>query len=194
MILAWMVGISVFGGLIVVCIGLSYLSQSLNALDYCNAIDQDAYNSNPLVKLGSKYYHWRPKGAVVITKKKWKIIQDNIAREIEDAKSKGIQIGRAEALKELESHLVEKQEKVGFPTNPYKILDVSSTDTDAEIEEAFRKLIDLYSDKRFEPYDAAFKDLASIRRHQIRKAFNKIAAGISPSEDKKATDFSGGMF
>jgi hypothetical protein len=190
--LMWILAIIIFGGVVIVCMGLSYLSQSLSSLDYNTGFEEERFYQNPMVKLGSKYFHWRPKGAVVITKSKWATIKENIAREVESAKQDGVLIGHAKALKEVESRLQEKREKTGFPSNPYKILNVSSTDSDDVIEEAYKNLIDLYSDKRFEAYDSSFKELAEIRRDQIRKAFNKIAAGVGPSEDEK--DFSGGTF
>jgi len=193
--LSLIIGIIVFGGIVIMCVGLSLLSQSLNALDYNNSFDQDAYNQNPLIKLGSKYFHWRPKGSVVITRQKWKVIQNNIAREVENAKQEGIKLGKAQALKEVESHLEEQQEKSGFPKNPYKILDVNSTDSDLKIQEAYNKLVALYEEAHFYAYDSAFQELAAIRRRQIRRAFNKIASGVAPSEDEEEPkDFSKGQF
>ena len=170
--------ITIFGGLILIAIGVSFLSQCIDPVDYNNMYDKDILDQNPLVKLGSKYFHWRPKGAVVLTKSKWAEIENNIAAEIEETKRLARISGYNEAVKVFRAKISEKKEKASFPTNPYKILCVNSNDSDNIIALSYEKMMLLYSPDRFKDLDESFVELAKLRQDQIRKAYNKLQAGV----------------
>lgn len=193
------VGIGLAFFIVAVSYGLSVISKLFNnSFDYYQYPGQVQNtgnpNDNPLAKHKSKWFGYRPKGAVLLTKSMWKTIEANIAAEIIKAKENGIKIGRAQAIKEIEERLAERQEQVGFPTNPYTILGVKPGDPDTKVEAAQKKMLDLYAERNFVIYDPAFEDLAAVRRKQISRAFNKIMAGLGLPEDVKTKDFSKGEF
>ncbi len=170
--------LSITGSLILLCMGLSFLSQSLNALDYSGApYEALNYNQNPLIKFNSKYYrNYRPKNSVLLTEKKWKTIEKGIAKKIEEATAKGVAIGYAQALKEIKEKIAE--ESSPFSTNPYKILDVESHTDKAVIRRALSAKLDLYALKNFEDLDDSFKELAEIRLRQVKGAYDKMMKGL----------------
>ena len=175
--------LGIFGALVLIAIGLSLLSQSYRALDYSDYnLSQDSYYKNPLVRLGSLYYHWRPKGAVVVSKKQWETIESNIALKLSMAERDGITKGRARLMQEIRDKIAQRREESDFPKNPYLILGITSNTNDAGVEEAYRKALDLYGSHNFTQYDKSFRDLAALRRKQIKKAYQSIIAEVAPPE------------
>lgn len=175
--------IAISGSLILFCMGLSFLSQSLNALDYSNlpyAVDN--YNQNPLIRLGSKYYHWRPKNSVVVTEKKWAAIERGIARKIANAEEAAETKGYNKAMSDIKEQLDEGS--TSFSKNPYKILDVAADADKATVSKALTLKLDLYALKNFSELDDAFRELAQIRLDQIREAYQKIGEGYKHIETK----------
>ncbi len=173
--------LSITGSLILLCMGLSFLSQSLNALDY-SAASYDAFNysQNPLIKFNSKYYHsYRPKNSVLLTEKKWTKIEKGIAKKIGEAGEKGKAIGYAQALKEIKEKIAE--ESSSFPTNPYKILDVAANADKAAIRRALSLKLDLYALRNFTSLDYSFRELAEIRLRQVKEAYDKATKGYEHS-------------
>jgi len=175
----------IFASIVIIAVGLSCLSQAISPLDFNNAWDQEAYYKNPLIKIGSKYFHWRPKGSVVLTKSLWKKIETDFSIKLKKARVEGILAGRSAVIKEIEERLQEKQDSVEFPTDPYDVLGLEVNDKTEIVESAYQKLMDLYASENFTNYDTAFEDLASIRRKQIRRAYNLIMAGVVTKDISK---------
>lgn len=173
--------LSITGSLILLCMGLSFLSQSLNALDYSSApYEAFNYNQNPLIRFDSKYYHnYRPKNSVLLTEKKWTTIEKGIAKKVGEAEAKGAAIGYAQALKEIKEKIAE--ENISFPTNPYKILDVTANASKATIRKALSLKLDLYALKNFTSLDDSFRELAEIRLRQVKEAYDKATKGYEHS-------------
>ena len=85
-------GLSIVMGIILTAMGLSFLSQSLRSLEFSEkwgGQTSENYYQNPLHRLNSKYWHYRPKGSVIVSKKQWEEIEKNIGIEINLAKDKG---------------------------------------------------------------------------------------------------------
>ena len=173
------------------------LSQSYRAIDYLgDSLNIDSYNKNPLIKLGSKYFHWRPKGAVVLSKSKWEEIEKGIGVKISEAREKGIELGRSAMVEEIQNQLNQRKDQTEFPTNPYIVLGISSNADDASVEKAYVMAKALYDPKLFQRWDSAFIQLAKIRQDQIEKAYTKIMAGVAPTEEDsdKSKSISKGTF
>lgn len=186
--------ICIFGGLVLLVMGLSFLSQSLRSIDYLgNSLNIESYNKNPLIKLGSKYFHWRPKGAVVLSKSKWAEIEKGINAKIAEAKLAGIELGRSQMMQDIHASLNQRKDETKFPTNPYIILGISSNADDALIDKAYNEAKALYDSTQFQRWDSTFVQLAKIRQEQIDKAYDKIVAGVAPTEGNTKSP-SGGTF
>lgn len=174
--------VAITGSLILLCMGLSFLSQSLNALDYSGAsYDAHNYNQNPLIRFGSKYYHhWRPKNSVLLTEKKWEAIERSIARRMGEAEEKAEARGYAQALKHIKEKVAE--ESISFPTNPFKILNIKANADNAAVRNALSLKLGLYALKNFKDLDNSFKELAEIRLRQAKEAYDKIIKGYENVE------------
>jgi peptide deformylase len=165
-------------------VGLSFLSQSLKSLEYNNQYGNNTardYYRNPLFRLNSKYWHYRPKGAVVITKHQWQEIEKNIGIKIDEAKRKGVKLGRKSLYIDIQDAVKEKQ-AVLRPTSPYAILNVKANAPMAEIEARYKWMMEAYNPNNFVDLDKAFIQLAEIRCEQIEKAWKQINYGISYSK------------
>lgn len=170
--------IAIAGSLILMCMGLSYLSQSLNALEYSGApYEALNYNQNPLIGLKSKYFHYRPKNSVLLTEKKWAAVEKGIAKKIGQAEEVAKAGGYARALEDIENRIAE--ENTHFPTNPYKILDVAAKASVEEVRIALNLKLSLYALRNFSNLDDSFKELAEIRLRQAKEAYDKIKDGYS---------------
>lgn len=92
--------------IVLTCVGLSYLSASLGGLWYSKKdLGEVKYYSNPLLAAGSKYFHYKPIGAVIVTKEKWRKIEENMAYLIADAEQKAAEKGYRKALTEIEARV-----------------------------------------------------------------------------------------
>lgn len=173
------VGLIGFGILMVVflvVIGLSLTSASLNyeeGEDYYG-YGQQNYYSNPLFKYNSKYFHYRPKGSVILTKSKWAEIEKNIGIEIGQAREYGRKAGYRQALGDLKDS-VALQKK--FPT-PYAVLHASSGMSSAEIGQKYKDLKKIYDPNNFKHLDSAFMELAEIRCHELDNAWKKVTLAL----------------
>lgn len=173
-------GLSIVMGIILVAMGLSFLSQSLKFDAYTDkwgTNTTDNYYQNPFFKLNSKYWHYRPKGSVVISKKKWGEIERNIGIEITLAEEKARKLGRAAAIIEIQDMVREEQARI-VPASPYAVLDVEAGDALLAIEEHYHKLIAMYDPTNFKGLDEAFIELAEIRIEQFNKAWKSISFGV----------------
>jgi len=173
---------SIVVGIIIVCMGLSFLSQSLDSLSYntsnnrwgVNAID---YYANPLYRLQSKWFYYRPKGAVILSQKEWEDIEGNIGVKISDAKDSGKILGYNAAIIEIQDKVREEQTRI-VPASPYDVLNVASTMPINDIENNYKDLLSKYDPKYFTNLDKAFVELAEIRTDQIEKAWKQIKLGM----------------
>ena len=169
--------IAITGSLIMVCMGLSFLSQSLNALDYSDTpYELNELKQNPLIRFKSKYFHYRPKNSVLLTKDKWAKVEKSIAGQIATAEKTGEFKGYEQAIKDVKEKVDE--EKSNFPTNPYKILEVNADMDEPTVKRALKLKLDLYALDKFTEFDKAFQELAEIRREQFRKAYDEITSGL----------------
>lgn len=177
--------LSIVLGLILTAMGLSFLSQNLESLKYNNAHwgDPNArdYYQNPFFRLNSKYWHYRPKGAVVLTKHKWAEIEKNIGIKLTQAKNEGKKVGYKACLVEFTDKIKEEKARV-TPSSPYAVLGVNSTDPQESIKERYHFLIKIYDPKNFVDLDEAFIKLAQIRCKQIKKAWQQINYGVGYSK------------
>ncbi|KPK10631.1 MAG: hypothetical protein AMJ56_07625 [Anaerolineae bacterium SG8_19] len=194
MIDVFVIGIfAIIIGLILVAIGASFVSQGMDSLRYnenWGKYRSFSYYNNPLCKMNSKYFYFRPKGWVILSKKQWEDIEKSIGANIQKAKDNGKILGKALMLKQIQDQVSAEKERV-FPSSPYKILGMDSTASLTEIQQKYNALMAMYDPKNFVDLDRAFIELAEVRQDQIRKAWNKIQAGIG---EKPIKDFSGGNF
>lgn len=173
-----MAGLSLVSGIVLLCMGLSFISQNLNAADYgAGYLDTSNYYKNPLYTLNSKYWHYRPRGSVVVSKQEWEKIEKNIGIKISEAKTAGSILGYKGALIDIRDKVAEEKAKTS-PSSPYLVLGVDPTTPLDEIEKRYNKLMDLYALKNFVDLDMTFTELATIRNTQILRAWNKIKFGI----------------
>jgi len=181
--LLFLTGLSVFLGIILVCIGLSSINQSLESLEYNNPSYQwsnmstSEYYKNPLHRIDSKYFHYRPKGSVIVSQKEWEIIERNIAAKIARAKKHGQILGYNAAIIEVKDKVEEEKAKI-TPRSPYMVLNVEATTPLEEIKVQYLKLMAQYDPVNFENLDSTFVELAGIRCQQILKAWSQINASI----------------
>lgn len=181
--LLFLTGISIFFGIILVAMGLSFLSQSLNSLDYTNTWQGSTateYYNNPLFRLNSKWFHYRPKGSVILSKKQWDEIERSIGAKINEAKEEGKALGHNAAIIEIQDRVKEEQASI-VPNTPYKILAVTPDTPLNDVEDRYKALKVMYDPKNFVDLDKAFVELAEIRTDQIVKAWRKIKLGTFTS-------------
>jgi len=174
-----MAALSVTMGIILISFGLSFIDFGLGSLDipYSYKTGTNDYYQNPLCRLNSKYFHYRPKGAVVVSKKQWSEIERGMGFKLNEAKRAGKSIGYRAALVEIQDKVKEEKAKTS-PSSPYLVLGVESAAPLAEIEKRYKHLLEIYSPKGFVSLDKAFVELAEIRTAQIVRAWNQINLGV----------------
>lgn len=168
-------------GVIILTLGLALISKSLEPMEYNSRYDfghstEDYYN-NPLYKLQSKWFYYRPKGSIIVSKAQWDQIEKSIALKIEDAKRMGKILGRKSMLVEIQDEVQERKAKI-FPTSPYAVLGVDSTTDKADIRLKYQHMLKIYDPKNFVDLDKAFIELAEIRQKQFNQAWRKITVGV----------------
>jgi hypothetical protein len=181
--LLMLAGLSIVMGVILVAMGLSFLSQNLKSLEYgedWGNYNTGQYYKNPLFRLNSKYWHYRPKGSVIVSEKQWKDIERNIGIKITLAETKAKILGRSTAIIEIKDLVKEEQAKL-VPTSPYAVLGMEAASSMAEIEDKYLALLDTYNPKNFVDLDPTFVKLAELRVVQIKKAWNSINLGVTRS-------------
>lgn len=161
--------------LVLTCMGLSYLSAGLNGLAYNDENKQHRYYANPLLNCQSKYFHYKPAGAVILTRKKWQQIETNMAYAIRDAEEAARKKGYSEALAAVEARVKLKQAEHS-PSDPYKVFGLAHGATLVEVEKVYHALNELYKPKEFAKYGDEFVKLAALKRKRIQKAYNIIHA------------------
>lgn len=168
--------------IILVVMGVSYIEQGLKPLKFNGSTSQTHYDyyQNPLYKINSKYFHYRPKGSVIVSKNQWKKIEKNIGLRIADAIIRGKKLGRKETIAEIQD-VVDKEKSEITPSSPYLLLGVKSTEPLVKIEKRWQELMDRYDLVNFKHLDPAFLELARIRRQEFVKAWNKIRCGVGES-------------
>lgn len=167
-------------GLIMLSLGLSLVSQGLNPFNFNEAFrgyNATEYYKNPLYHLNSKYWHYRPRGSVIVSKKQWEDIEKSIAIKIDEGRDAGKKIGYKRALVEIQDLVKEEEAKVN-PSSPYEVLNVKSTASIEEIKERYTHLLKIYDTRNFVDLDKAFIQLAAIRIDQIKKAWKQITYGL----------------
>ncbi len=185
--LLFFAGVAIVTGIIFVGMGLSFLNQSLDFEKYntdskysyglgFNSNSKDYYN-NPLYRLKSKWFYYRPVGAVVLTKDKWKKIEDGINVKIAEAMDEGKVKGRKALMDEIKAKVEEEREKA-VPSSPYALLGVKATDPISEIKVRYKQLSAFYDPKKFKHLDSDFRSLALIRTNQLNEAWRKIRNGV----------------
>jgi len=177
-------GFSITMGLILTVMGLSFLSQNLKSLEFTDqwgANTTNQYYKNPFYTLNSKYWHYRPKGAVVVTKKQWEDIEKNIGIKVTEAKKRGLKLGRKSLMIDIEDAIKEKQATT-FPTSPYAVLQVESSAPMDEIRQRYEFLKGIYDPRNFVELDKTFIELADIRCKQLDKAWKSINYGLTSSK------------
>ncbi len=185
--LLFLTGISIFFGIILISMGLAFLDQSLSSLNYnndygaWNGLSSADYYNNPLAKINSKWFHYRPKGSVILSKKQWADIEANIEIKIKKAKEAGKILGRKAVIIEIQDRVKEEQTKI-VPSNPYEILGVkaktSALPSKLEMENNYKHLRTVYNPENFTHLDKSFVELAEIRIEQITEAWRKVKMGI----------------
>ena len=166
-------------GLVFLAMGLSFIDfglGSLNIADSYNTTVHDYYQ-NPLHRLNSKYFHYRPKGSVVVSKKQWNEIERNIGIKIAESQKAGKMLGYKEAIVDIRLKVKEEKEKI-TPSSPYATLDVESSTPTKEIEKKYEHFLAIYNPRNFNHLDKAFAQLAELRIEQIKRAWSKINTGI----------------
>lgn len=187
--LLFIVGLSVCMGIILIAMGLSFIDFGLGSLGFSDTFGNRTadYYQNPLHRLNSKYFHYRPKGTVTVSKKQWAVIEENMGIKLAEAKNNGKILGYKRALVEIQDKVKEEKTKT-FPSSPYAVLDIESKTPMADIEKKKEYLLQIYDPKNFISLDKAFTELAEIRSAQITRAWNQINLGIKPKS------ISGGNF
>jgi len=172
-------------GIILTAMGLSFISESLNALEYNNrytewgVLHTSDYYNNPLCRINSKWFYYRPKGWVLVSKGRWADIEKNIGIKINESIQVGRKIGYRDAVEDIQDMVGEEQARIA-PSSPYMVLNVEATTPLEEIEVQYLKLLKLYdpASSKFEGLDSTFEELATIRCQQILKAWKQINLGV----------------
>lgn len=167
-------------GVILVAMGLSFIDFGLGSLDIVDSYDNNAarkYYQNPLHTFNSKYFHYQPKGSVIVTKKQWSEIEKNIGVQIHKSQKAGWVIGYKEAIVDIRLKVREEKERVS-PSSPYATLDVESTAPIKKIEKKYKHLLHVYKSVNFAHLDKAFVSLAELRTEQIEKAWRAVNTDI----------------
>jgi hypothetical protein len=176
-----LIGFGLLMVLILVVIGLSLTSASLNYYDegedYYGHNNKNYYR-NPLFKYNSKYFFYRPKGSVILTKNKWAEIEKNIGVKLGEAKEYGRKAGYRQAIRDIQDSLAEKK---GNPS-PYKVFSADSNTPLSEIERRYITFRGMYKPDNFKHLDPSFVELAEIRCRELDNAWRKISYGIGRSK------------
>jgi hypothetical protein len=182
--LIFIAGLSLVLGIILLCIGLSFVGAGLKSLDFTDsygATTSNSYYLNPLHTLNSKYFHYRPKGSVIVSKKQWADIERNMGIKLLEAKTAGKSIGYKQAIVEIQDKVTEEKAKT-FPSSPYAVLDLEASAPLAALEERYNYLLKIYDPRAFVDLDKAFIELAEIRTQQVKRAWSQINLGIKPAK------------
>jgi len=168
-------------GVVLVALGLSFIDFGLSSVDFNGDYGQTSgkYYQNPLHRLGSKYFHYRPKGSVILSEKQWANIERNMGIKLNEAKTVGKSIGYKIAIVEVQDKIREEKAKTA-PSSPYLVLGVKPTTSLAKIEERYKHLLQIYNPKFFNHLDKSFVELSEIRTAQIVRAWNQINLGVKP--------------
>jgi hypothetical protein len=166
-------------GVLLVAMGLSFIDFGLGSLGIADSYTTTAreYYQNPLHTFNSKYFHYQPKGSVIVTKKQWADIEKNIGIQIHKSQKAGWIIGYKEAIVDVRLKVREEKDKVS-PSSPYATLGVESTAPIKEIEDRYKHLLHVYKSVNFSHLDRAFVSLAELRTEQLEKAWRTVNTGI----------------
>jgi hypothetical protein len=185
--------LSLVMGVVLLCMGLSFLDQSLQPFKYTNDAWQgnktaNDYYSNPLWGHDSKWFHYRPKGSVIVSKKQWGKIEKDIGLKIIEEYKLGVKKGRAGLLVEIVDEL--KEQKATTRLSPYVTLGTDPATPLVEIEEKYKLLLEMYDPSSFRDLHKSFTELAEIRIAEIKRAWQLVNTGIGA----KTQSLSGGNF
>lgn len=173
--------LAIMMGFIMLGIGLSLISQGISPFNFnetYRGYSASEYYKNPLYTLNSKYWHYRPKGSVIVSKKQWADIEKSMGIKLDEYREAGKAIGFRRALVEIQDMVKEEEAKIN-PTSPYAILDVKSTATVEEMTDRYHHLLKIYDTRNFVDLDKAFIQLAAIRTDQIKKAWKQVTFGLN---------------
>jgi hypothetical protein len=185
--LLFIAGLSLVIGIVLLCMGLSFIGAGLGSLDFTDSygsMTPNDYYQNPLHTLNSKYFHYRPKGSVIVSKKQWSEIERNMGIRLLEAKTAGKTIGYKQAIVEIQDKVTEEKAKT-FPSSPYAVLDLEASAPLAALEERYKYLLSVYDPRNFSTLDKAFVELAEIRTQQVKRAWAQINLGIKPADASK---------
>lgn len=172
-----MIAIAVALVMFIICMGSSYIEQILTSYFYPElSYTSESYGRNPLREHSAHYLSWLPQGAVIITKKQWEIIEDNVGSEIAKEKAKGYK----EAVDYFKKGIVEKRASLDEKkaADPYEVLDIDKDTPEEQIDSALVAVLDKYSEERFEDLDKSFVEFARLRRRRAKEAYKRIKINI----------------
>lgn len=152
---------------IILVMGISYIAQSLEMSYYTDTDRSSNYYKNPLNLHNSKYFHYRPKGTVILSQSEWRIIEKNIGVEISKAKTVGKRLGYKDALQDFQQVIDGKREKSAF--NPLKFAGITDSTPQDEATRKLEYLAKMFDPKNFVDLDRAFVELAELRSKQIKR-------------------------
>lgn len=159
--------------IVLICMGLSFINAAFDNIAYTSPKREKNYYRNPLLPSGSIYFHYKPPDAVMVTRRKWKAIEENMAYLIKSAEDKARSEGFKEALLDIEKQ-AKKRSVGGKALDPYEVLGVSRNTSGSEIRAKYDKLMDMYASSKFENMDDSFVRLAKLHRKKIGDAYSKI--------------------
>jgi hypothetical protein len=181
MLLVVVLSISI--GIVLLCMGLAFIGESLDSLKYDNVYGYGSkepnnyYDKNPLWHYSSKYFHYRPKGTVIVSKTDWNRVQIGISAHISKAIDAGKKLGYKEAFEDIKDKVDERKERVS-PSNAYMVLGVSAKTCIEDVNRRYDELMALYDKDNFIHLDESFIKLAGIRRRELTKALTKITTAL----------------
>ena len=172
-------GMAMIIGIVFLAMGLSYISQSLAPMDYNSQYGKTGadYYANPLNRFNSKWFHYRPKGSVIISKEKWAQIERDMGVKLNGALETGKKLGKKEMLIEIEDKIDERRAKLK-PSSPYALFNIKATASIEELRARYEQMRDTYNPDNFAMLDDAFIELAKIRSAEIEKAWKQISYGV----------------
>jgi hypothetical protein len=176
-----MTGLSISMGIILLAMGLSLVSQSLDVESYTDnywhTTSEGAYYKNPLWHYESKYFHYRPKGTIILNKAKWARIEKNIGAKLLESLDAGKRAGRKETILEIQDRVDMRRDEI-VPASPYLMLGVTAATPLDDIEKKYNESMKAHNPVYFKHLDVEFTKLAEIRRDQLTKAWKKIKYGL----------------
>jgi hypothetical protein len=158
--------------IVLACMGLSYIDMGLDGLGYATRNKEHVYYSNPLLPINSIYFHYKPKDAVIVSKRTWVKIETNMAYALRKAEEQARSEGFSDALAQIEHKAKEKLSS--YVPDSYKLLGVTKAAKISELLRARNALLERFKPENFEVYGAEFVRLASIKTEQINTAYDKI--------------------